>query len=182
MSRSLLSCLAACLPLTLTAAVGAEEPLAINYVGVTPRLDTSGQPSQAALETLPELGIDIVINLAPPTSRDAVATEGKLVSASGITYVNIPVDWQNPTERDFDLFSGIMQSAGDRHVLVHCQANMRASVFTFLYRVVHEHVPPDEAFEAVRKVWIPRDQWATFGERVLEDNGVAFRFPAAAAQ
>ena len=84
MSRSLLSCLAACLPLTLTAAVGAEEPLAINYVGVTPRLDTSGQPSQAALETLPELGIDIVINLAPPTSRDAVATEGKLVSASGM--------------------------------------------------------------------------------------------------
>jgi hypothetical protein len=52
------------------------------------------------------------------------------------------VSWQQPTYEDFALFSAVMNGARDRKVLVHCQLNMRASAFTFLYRVVHERVPP----------------------------------------
>ena len=78
------------------------------------------------------------MNLAPPTNQGAVADEGKLVAEDGPTYVNIPVSWQQPTYEDFELFSAVMNGARDRKVLVHCQLNMRASAFTFLYRVVHE--------------------------------------------
>jgi hypothetical protein len=62
-------------------------------------------------------------------------------------------------------------------VLVHCQLNMRASAFTFLYRVIDEHVPPEEAMKALRAVWIPKDQWATFTADVLKRNNIDFQLP-----
>ena len=77
--------------------------------------------------------------------------EGKLVAEDGPTYVNIPVSWQQPTYEDFELFSAVMNGARDRKVLVHCQLNMRASAFTFLYRVIHEGVPPEEAMQGVAR-------------------------------
>jgi protein tyrosine phosphatase (PTP) superfamily phosphohydrolase (DUF442 family) len=147
-------------------------------VAATERLHTAGQPTAATLATLGERGFELVVNLAPPSSPGAVPEEGKLIAEDGPTYVNIPVSWQQPTYEDFELFSAVMNGARDRKVLVHCQLNMRASAFTFLYRVVHEHVPPEEAMTALRAVWIPRDQWATFTADVLKRNDVDFTLPA----
>ena len=157
----------------------AAEPLGANYVAATERLHTAGQPSADTLAGLAEQGFELVINLAPPTNQGAVPNEGKLVSEHGATYVNIPVDWQRPTYEDFELFSAIMNGARDRKVLVHCQLNMRASAFTFLYRVIHEDVPPAEAFTALQKVWVPKDQWAEFTAMVLAKHNVDFTLPKA---
>lgn len=155
-----------------------EQPLAVNFVKVTDRLDTAGQPDSDHLSSLAEQGYGLVINLAPPASRGSIATEAGLVAGSGITYVNIPVDWQAPKLADFELFSGVMDQAGGRKVLVHCQMNMRASMFTFLYRVVHDTVPPAEAYRYVSQVWIPKDQWLDFGRMVLKKHHIEFDFPA----
>jgi len=166
-------------PSELASAADPNKPLAANFVAVTTRLDTAGQPDAAMLATLAQRGYGLVINLAPPSNPGAVPEEGKLVAAGGATYVNIPVNWQHPTDADFELFSAVMRGAGDRRVLVHCQLNMRASAFTFLYRVVHERVPPQDALTALRAVWLPRDQWAAFVADVLRKNGVDFALPAA---
>ena len=170
--------------LALSAACGqaqssgsAGKPLAVNYVAATERLHTAGQPDAATLAALAEQGFELVVNLAPPTNQGAVPEEGKLVAEDGPTYVNIPVNWQQPTYEDFELFSAVMNGARDRKVLVHCQLNMRASAFTFLYRVIHEGVPPEEAMQALRAVWIPRDQWATFTADVLKRHNVDFELP-----
>jgi protein tyrosine phosphatase (PTP) superfamily phosphohydrolase (DUF442 family) len=174
-----------CTPLLLLLAAtawgqapSAGTPLGVNYVAVTDRLHTAGQPDAATLATLGEQGFELVVNLAPPSNQGAVPEEGKLVAEHGPTYVNIPVSWQKPTLADFDLFSAVMNGARDRKVLVHCQLNMRASAFTFLYRVVHERVAPEEAMKALAPVWIPRDQWATFTADVLARNGIDYTLPA----
>jgi protein tyrosine phosphatase (PTP) superfamily phosphohydrolase (DUF442 family) len=156
----------------------AGTEIGANYVAATERLHTAGQPSAETLASLSEHGFELVVNLAPPSSSGAVAEEGKLIAEDGPTYVNIPVVWQQPTYEDFALFSAVMNGARDRKVLVHCQLNMRASAFTFLYRVIHEGVPPEEALEALRAVWIPRDQWATFTADVLQRHDVDFKLPA----
>src|SRR5262245_3967133 len=161
------------------AALAADPPLAVNYVAATERLHTAGQPTAETLGTLGGKGFQLVVNLAPPTNQGAVADEGKLVAAQGATYVNIPVDWQKPTYADFEMFSAVMNGAEDKKVLVHCQLNMRASAFTFLHRVVNEHVPPAEAYTALKAVWVPRDQWAEFVKMVLAKNNIKFDLPAA---
>ncbi len=152
--------------------VAQQDELAVNHVVINDRLHTSGQPQSAQLSGLADRGFDMVINLAPPTTEGAIATEGQLVAENGIAYVNIPVDWRNPTYADFALFSGVLNQSGDRQVLIHCLVNKRASMFTFLYQVVHEHVPVDEAFEFVKQVWVPEDQWVTFGKRVLDRHHI----------
>ena len=174
-----------CLPTLLSTfaltAAGQEprsvEPIGVNYVAATERLHTAGQPSATTLATLAEQGFELVVNLAPPSNDGAVPEEGKLIAEDGPTYVNIPVSWQKPTYQDFELFSAVMNGARDRKVLVHCQLNMRASAFTFLYRVIHEGVPPEDAMQALRAVWIPRDQWATFTADVLKRHGIDFELP-----
>ena len=169
------------LPLATTACGQAAKPdasIGANYVVATERLHTAGQPNAATLAALSEQGFELVVNLAPPSNQGAVADEGKLIAEDGPTYVNIPVSWQKPTYEDFELFSAVMNGARDRKVLVHCQLNMRASAFTFLYRVIHEDVPPEEAMKALSAVWIPRDQWATFTADVLKRNNVDFTLPA----
>ena len=143
----------------------AAKPIGVNYVAATERLHTAGQPDAATLATLGEQGFELVINLAPPNNQGAVADEGKLVAEHG------------PTYEDFELFSAVMNGARDRKVLVHCQLNMRASAFTFLYRVIDEHVPPEEAMKALSAVWIPKDQWATFTADVLKRNNIDFQLP-----
>ena len=156
------------------AAMAQTDPLAVNYVVASERLHTAGQPDASQLSTVADRGFDLVINLAPPTSQNAVANEGQLVAETGASYLNIPVNWQNPTYADFKLFSGILNESGDRQVLVHCMLNYRASMFTFLYRVVHEQAAPEEAFEAVAQVWEPEGQWVTFGQMVLDRHGINF--------
>lgn len=155
----------------------AAKPIAANYVAATERLHTAGQPDAATLATLGDQGFELVVNLAPPNNQGAVPEEGKLVAEDGPTYVNIPVNWQKPTNEDFELFSAVMNGARDRKVLVHCQLNMRASVFTFLYRVIHEHVPPEEAMKALSAVWIPKDQWAAFTADELKRHNIDFELP-----
>jgi protein tyrosine phosphatase (PTP) superfamily phosphohydrolase (DUF442 family) len=162
---------------TAVACAQSSVPLAVNHVAVDERLHTAGQPDAATLAALASSGFELVVNLAPPSNQGAVPEEGKLVAEDGPTYVNIPVDWQKPTYEDFALFSAVMNGARDRKVLVHCQLNMRASAFTFLYRVVHEQVPPQQALEALRAVWIPRDQWADFVAAVLDRHAIDFALP-----
>ena len=168
------------LALSGTAFGQAQSPpgeIGANYVAVTERLHTAGQPTAATLATLGEQGFGLVVNLAPPSSQGAVAEEGKLVAGAGATYVNIPVDWQKPTYEDFELFSAVMSGARDRKVLVHCQLNMRASAFAFLYRVVHEAVPPEEAMKGLQAVWVPREQWADLTAEVLQRHHIDFELP-----
>lgn len=121
-----------------------------------------------------QAGFDLVINLAPPQVLGSIENEGSLVTRSGISYVNIPVDWNDPQVNDFDLFSDILDISGHRKILVHCQVNRRASLFTFLYRVVHEHADADQEYENVTSVWSPEPHWLEFANKVMLDHQIDF--------
>ena len=160
-----------------SAGMAQVEELPLNYVIASERLHTSGQPDSEQLASLPDQGFDLVINLATPTSPNSIPDEGRLVTEGGASYVNIPVDWRAPTYEDFEFFSGILNQSSHDRVLVHCMLNYRASLFTFLYRTIHQGVAPDEAYEAVAAVWEPEDQWLEFGQMVLARHGIEYRLP-----
>jgi protein tyrosine phosphatase (PTP) superfamily phosphohydrolase (DUF442 family) len=76
-----------------------------------------------------------------------------LVKSLGMDYVNIPVDWNNPTRQNLDDFMDVMARQGDKKVLVHCEANYRATGFTALYRVLRLGWEPADALKAMHKIW-----------------------------
>ena len=149
-----------------------EAPM--NFVAVSERIHTAGQPSAAQLAGLRAKGYELVVNLAPPTTAGSIADEGLLVGETGATYVNIPVDWHSPRYEDFVLFSDLLDRAGERRALVHCQINKRASLFTFLYRVVRQGVNADAAYANVTAMWAPDDHWKDFARSVLKRHGIEF--------
>nr|WP_316644296.1 protein tyrosine phosphatase family protein [uncultured Roseateles sp.] len=145
-----------------------------NLVALTGQLVTSGQPSAAWLATLAEQGFEAVIYLAPPTVSDAVRDEALIVGRQGLVFVNIPIRFEAPTERDFDAFAAQLRALQGRKVLVHCQVNMRASTLSFLYRVIVEKAEPRQAFEAVSQVWTPSGPWKQLMLEQLRKHRVEF--------
>ena len=100
------------------------------------RLDTAG--SAAQFPVIREAGFEAVVNLALPTSDNALANEGSIVTGLGMAYLHIPVNFQAPAARDFQTFCGVMEALQGRRAFVHCAANMRVSAFIFLYRVLRQ--------------------------------------------
>lgn len=145
-----------------------------NVVVISSHLVTSGQPKGEALAGLRANGFEAVIYLAPPTVMDAVRDEALIVARQGLTFVNIPIAFDNPTEADFEAFAAILKGLGKRKVLVHCQVNMRASSMTFLYRAIVLKEDPQRAYEAVSRVWVPTGPWRRLIETELRLHQVAF--------
>ena len=85
--------------------------------------------------------------------------------------MNIPVEFGRPTAEEFRFFSDVLKASERRNVLVHCQVNMRASAFTFLYRVIHEAVPVNQALDKLYGVWTPDPVWKKFIEDTLAAYG-----------
>ena len=142
-----------------------------NFVTWREGLSSSAQPSAAWLGRVKELKYDVVVNLAPPQSQGSIANEGGIVGSTGVTYVNIPVDFRAPTPEDFRMFSEVLKANAHRNVLVHCQVNFRGSSFVFLYRVIHEGASEREALAKLTGIWSPEPVWKKFIEDVLRANG-----------
>lgn len=137
-----------------------------NYLRISDRLTTAGQIAYDQIPQLREQGYDVVVNLAT-ASRERNSLEGFHVTESGMTYVHIPVDWEQPRLSDLSMFFDVMQANQDRKVFVHCFANMRASAFVYLYRTLVEGVSDEEALVDMSDVWDPGEvrQWADLIER-----------------
>lgn len=138
-----------------------------NYHEVSASLGTAGQPTAAQFALIREAGYDVVINLALPTSDNALADEGSLVAGLGMTYVHIPVDFSQPTAADFDAFAGVLDAFRSRRVFVHCAMNMRVSAFVFVYRVLRGEATRAEAWHDLKAIWEPDEVWARFIEERL---------------
>ena len=154
----------------------AQQPAAFapNIVEITPRLVTSGQPSAKGLSTLGAQGFEAVVYLAPPTVSDAVRGEAYIVGQQGLVFVNLPIQFDHPTEQDYETFAGVLDALGKRKVLVHCQINMRASSMVFLYRVIARKEDPHRAFESVAAVWSPEGPWKRLIVELLRKHDVKF--------
>lgn len=150
------------------------------FVQIDANLATSSQPTVDELNALSARGVKHVINLALPSSDHAVSNESALVAAQGINYVQIPVQWENPTVEQFTLFSQILWAMREESVLVHCAMNMRASTFVFLYRVLYEGAPIREAVADLIAVWEPTGVWLEFVESVLSSKGLSMSEAASA--
>jgi protein tyrosine phosphatase (PTP) superfamily phosphohydrolase (DUF442 family) len=128
---------------------------------------TSGQLSEKDIACLPALEIEAVINLALPTSSNALRGEAELVTRQGIAYIHIPVEWERPELHQLARFFGILKAFEGCKVWVHCAKNMRASTFIYLYRRLCLAESEEASVHPMQDVWAPNETWQTFIRHAL---------------
>ena len=139
-----------------------------NYLFLNEKLSSSGMPTAEQINTIAEAGVQTVVNLATSRSEGALTNEKDLVEARGMTYINIPVDWNSPTQQNLSEFMNVMDAYKDAKVLVHCQANYRATGFVTLYRILRLGWEKEDAFQDLLKIWDPKKY--PIWEKFIRDN------------
>jgi uncharacterized protein (TIGR01244 family) len=129
------------------------------------RVTTSGQPSEEQLADIHALGVRHVVNLALHSHEKALPDEAASVARLGMTYIHIPVDFQNPTAEDFARFCSVMERLKDEPVHVHCIANYRVSAFFYRYRRDVLGMDEAEARAEMEEIWQPTGVWVDFVSR-----------------
>jgi uncharacterized protein (TIGR01244 family) len=133
-----------------------------NWRRLDDRVTTSGQPTEPQLAEIYALGVHHVVNLGLHSHEKALPDEAASVSRLGMTYVHIPVDFQSPTEQDFQQFCAVMEQLKDVPLHVHCIANARVSAFFYRYRRDVLGMDETQARAEMEAVWKPKGVWTDF--------------------
>jgi len=138
-----------------------------NFLQLSDKIATSGQPTAEQFAAIKQADYQLIVNLALPTSSNALSDEKQIVESQGMQYVHIPVVWENPTLDDVAKFFGVMETNADRKIFVHCAANMRVSAFMYLFRRIHQGLNDEAATQDLHKIWVPNEVWQKFIQEVL---------------
>ena len=134
-----------------------------NYHKVPGLFETSGQPGKQQLKLLAKTGYELVINLAPSSRLEgAVINEAQILEAEKVEYIHIPVDFNNPSNEDFEKFVSNIERHKGKKIWVHCAANMRVSAFIYKYRRDVLQLPHQEIIGDMEAIWTPNKTWSTF--------------------
>jgi protein tyrosine phosphatase (PTP) superfamily phosphohydrolase (DUF442 family) len=133
-----------------------------NYLPISAQLATSGQPTTNQFSAIQRAGYSIIINLAPANVENALPNEAAVVASLGMNYINIPVNFSNPSQQDFEKFVSLLQRHSHQKIWVHCAANMRVSCFIFKYRTAILGTNQNHAQADLRKIWQPNAVWKRF--------------------
>lgn len=144
-----------------------------NYRQYNPYFSSSGQPSAVQLKAVSEAGFKRVIYIAFSDNKTAIDSEDRVVKSLGMDYLHIPVDFDRPTLADFEDFAAVMNRDPKIRTLLHCQINLRASTFSFLYRVIYTGVPLLDAKSDLDAIWQPDKVWYRFVVDVLKKHGLS---------
>lgn len=138
-----------------------------SFVELSEKVGTAGQPTPEQFVEVKNAGYELVVNLALPTSTNALPHEADIVTSLGMEYIHIPVDWETPQVDDALRFFEVMQANQNKQVFVHCAANMRVSAFMFLYRTLCQNISVAEAQKDLNKIWVPEPHWQSFIDQVI---------------
>jgi RimJ/RimL family protein N-acetyltransferase/protein tyrosine phosphatase (PTP) superfamily phosphohydrolase (DUF442 family) len=126
---------------------------------ISDRLLTAGQPREDQFADIAGAGCTTVVNLALPTSPDAIADESTIVAQQGMTYVSIPIDFERPDIESAVRYLEVLRSRSAERLFVHCVANKRVSALTYVYRVAVAQHDSAAARRDLDALWQPNPTW-----------------------
>lgn len=134
----------------------------INWRRLNNKITLSGQPSEEQLVEIKNLGVTHIINLGPHHNKGALEDEAKSVAALGMTYVYIPVEFENPTTYNYQAFCDAIESLKNKQIHVHCIYNARVTAFFYRYAKSGRGGSQADAFAMMEGIWRPGNDWADF--------------------
>lgn len=130
-----------------------------NFIQLTPRIGTAGQPGADQFEVIAGAGFDSVINIAMPDHPDSIDHEGRLVTELGMNYLHLPVPFDAPSAAHVKQFIAVLQAQAEQQVFVHCIMNYRVSAFMYHYLTLVEHRSSEDARSPIFDHWEIEPQW-----------------------
>ena len=130
---------------------------------------TGGQPWPEHLSKLKDAGIKVVINLRAHAEHQGQREEAK-VKELGMSYFNIPVDFQAPDELDADDFLKLTdEQLKNGPVFIHCTAAVRVGAFWMIRRVLRDGWEYDKALEEANRIGLNNNAGLTeFAKEYIE--------------
>ena len=143
-----------------------------HYQYLDENLSSSGMPTAEQMKEVAVAGVQLVINLAPHDAPNAIPEEARLVKSLGMEYINIHITWRAPEVDRLTRFLDEMDAHAGKKILVHCEANYRASAFVMLYRVLRLGWNKADAMPVMEKMWNPEDfpVWEQFIDDALKSK------------
>lgn len=134
----------------------------INWRRLDKNITLSGQPTESQLAELSALGVTHVINLGPHHNKGALDDEAASVTELGMKYIYIPVEFEAPTDADFEKFCDAMKELEGEVIHVHCIYNARVTAFFYRYAKTGLGGSKEDAFARMDGIWRPGRDWAAF--------------------
>lgn len=131
----------------------------LNYIKINDKISTSGQPTLEELKIIADNDFKVVINLALSNSSLALENEDKIVSQLGMTYIHIPVDFENPEIDNLKIFLAILNSFTNIKVWVHCAKNYRVTAFMYVFHKYFLKTPFENINLSMFDIWTPSKKW-----------------------
>jgi len=123
-----------------------------HFLKLTDQVWTGGQPWAEHYPKLKDAGIKIIINLRPHAEYQGEREEAK-VKELGMSYFNIPVNFQAPDELDVDDFLKLTdEQLKNGPVFIHCAVGTRVGAFWMIRRVVRDSWEYDKALEEANRI------------------------------
>lgn len=141
----------------------------VNYVQISTMIATSGQLTREQIKYVSNQGYTTIVNLAPHTAQDAMPDEGKIVASNFMTYINIPVLYEDPQLDQLKMFSAVMATLAEQKVWVHCAKNTRVAAFMYLYQRYEQGLSHEQALSEMFKKWTPDQTWLEFFDEAEAD-------------
>lgn len=141
----------------------------LNHIKINELISTSGQLKIEEFELIANEGFEVVINLAVPTTSNSLENEDKIVASLNMSYIHIPVNFENPKISDLKLFLNILQSLGANKVWIHCAKNYRVSAFMYVYHKYILNTPFEEIDLTIFDIWKPSLIWQELMKVSIED-------------
>jgi uncharacterized protein (TIGR01244 family) len=141
-----------------------------NYLVLNDAVMTGGQPTEDQLAAAAQAGVQAVINLALPTSDNALPDEAATVRSLGMEYIHIPVVWEQPQRSDLEQFMNEMDARQGQRLLVHCALNYRVSCFVALWGFLRHGWNVEQAYDFMHQVW-DLDEYPVWSEFIMKCLG-----------
>jgi len=151
----------------------------VNYVQINELIGTSGQLTSEQIKHISNQGYTVVINLAPHTAQDALPDEGRIVATNFMTYINIPVLYEDPQLDQLKMFCSVMSTLAEQKVWVHCAKNTRVAAFMYLFQRYEQGLSHEQAMSEMFQKWTPDVTWLEFFEEAESElfNSLMYRKP-----
>ncbi len=143
-----------------------------NYRQLTENFGTAGQPTADQFKIIADNGYQHVINIGMPNHPDAVPNEGELVTSLGLSYLHLPVPFDNPAPYQVRCFCNILSQINDDKVFIHCIMNYRVSAFMYHYLSKVENRDEASSRSPIFEIWKLEPEWEKLMSWSAHDIGL----------